>query len=336
MSRLLDKILNSGAPIREYSTVTIGDEARERVYLDTGGVVRDVSRDHWLLCLEPLIFGVWIAQDDKLPVPAEGNDTVFVQVERDGTVLVPFMGNDCRLYFCPSVHTDGRLMRKNAVAAARLEFFHKVEVEGGCLYLLRLRRTTLHHLPWIKTHFLFWKYYKKPLLTFARYASYITGFSYPRQVRLISFREEGYYNIFPMDLVGEIRPGHTFVFGLRHTNIALAKIILSRRMVVAEVPAAKKDMIYALGKHHSTAAPAVDKLPFPVFCSEELGFYLPEWVESYKEITIRGTMNLGSHMLLWGEWTKEVKVNGSSPHLHHIHFLQYLHQRGRGEEYEVV
>src|SRR5580658_8993808 len=128
MNRLLDKILNSGAPIREYSTVTIGDEARERVYLDTGGVVRDISLHHWLLSLEPLIFGVWIAQDDKLPVPAEGNDTVFVPVE----------GDDCRLYFCPSVHTDDRLMRKNAVAAARLEFFHKVEVEGGCLYLLRL------------------------------------------------------------------------------------------------------------------------------------------------------------------------------------------------------
>jgi hypothetical protein len=316
MSQLLDKILTGGIPVREYSTVIIGDEARERVYLDTGGVVRDISLHHWLLCLEPLIFGVWIAEDDSLPAPAAGND--------------------CRMYFAPSAQTVGRLIRKHSVATVRLDYFDKVQEEGGCLYLVRIRTTALHHLNWLKTRFLFFKYYKKPNLPFARYASYITGFSYPRQVRLISCREEGYYNIFPMDLVGEIRPGHTFVFGLRHTNIALAKIILCRKMVVAEVPAAKKDMIYALGKHHSTAAPAVDKLPFPVFCSEELGFYLPEWVESYKEITIRGTMNLGSHMLLWGEWTKEVPVNSPSPHLYHIHFLQYLHQRGRGEEYEVV
>src|SRR5580692_10644343 len=104
MSRLLDKILSGGMPIREYSTVLLGKEAWERVYLETRGVVRDVSLDHWLLSLEPLIFGVWIAQDDKLPVPVEGNDTVFVPVE----------GEDCRLYFCSSVHTDGRLMRKNA------------------------------------------------------------------------------------------------------------------------------------------------------------------------------------------------------------------------------
>lgn len=313
MNRLFGKILSGNIPIREYSTVTIGDEVRERVYMEANGLIRDISLNHWLLCLEPLIFGIWIAQKDDSPIPA--------------------IGIDCRMYFSPAIHTDSRHIRKHAMATVKLDLFDKIQEAAGCLYLVRLRRTTLYHVGWLRTRLLFSKYYKKPGLSFKKYASFITGFSYPRQVRLISFREEGYYNIFPMDLVGEIRPGHTFVFGLRHTNIALAKIIQSRKMVVADVPAAKKDMIYALGKHHGTAPPALDLLPFPVFCSEGLGFYLPEWVESYKEISIRGTMNLGSHMLLWGEWTKDVKVNGPLPHLYHVHFLQYLHQRGMGWEY---
>lgn len=139
-----------------------------------------------------------------------------------------------------------------------------------------------------------------------------------------------------MDLVGEVGWGNRFVFGLRHTNVALSRMIAAKRMVVAEVSCEQKDFIYGLGKYHSSAPPPLVQLPYRVFESEGLAFYLPEWIESYKEIRILKVMDLGSHMLLWGEWTKDNKVRKPSGHLYHIHFLHWLHQERQGIGYPSV
>src|SRR4029077_16258381 len=114
--------------------------------------------------------------------------------------------------------------------------------------------------------------------------------------------------IFPMDLLGTIPGCNKHVFGLRHTNVALPKIIETGKMVVSEVPCEYKDIIYKLGSHHSVAPPSLDMLPFNVLTTEKFGFYIPEWAENYKEVQITRTINLGSHMLLWGEWEKENKL----------------------------
>lgn len=98
-------------------------------------------------------------------------------------------------------------------------------------------------------------------------------------------------------------------------------------MVVAEISFHHKETIYQLGSHHSAGPPPVDLLPFKVFPTEKFGFYLPEWVDSYKEITIDKTINLGSHMLLFGVVTNECTVKKSSGNLFHIHYLLYLHQK---------
>jgi hypothetical protein len=59
-------------------------------------------------------------------------------------------------------------------------------------------------------------------------------------------------------------------------------------------------------------------------------------VESYKEIRIGKTLDLGSHMLLCGEWSEEVVLRAATPRLHHIHFLYYLHQKGGRLHYPIV
>ena len=41
-------------------------------------------------------------------------------------------------------------------------------------------------------------------------------------------------------------------------------------------------------------------------------------------------MNLGSHMLLWGEEINEKYLSEPHGHLFHIHFLHYLHQSKEG------
>ena len=47
-------------------------------------------------------------------------------------------------------------------------------------------------------------------------------------------------------------------------------------------------------------------------------------------------MNLGSHMLLWGEEINEKNLGESTGHLYHIHFLHYLHQKTKEQTYPLV
>ena len=87
---------------------------------------------------------------------------------------------------------------------------------------------------------------------------------------------------------------------------------------------------------HGLTPPALDSLPFKVIESEKFGFDIPEWIFSYKEVEILKTINLGSHMLLWGKVMNEKKIKPSTGNLFHIHFLQYLHQKRKGNNYPLI
>ena len=91
-----------------------------------------------------------------------------------------------------------------------------------------------------------------------------------------------------------------------------------------------------MGKHHGGAPPSPDLLPFKVEPTENFRFEIPEWADSYKEIQILKTKNLGSHMLLWGEILHEKKLRESSGNLYHIHFLLYYHQKLKAADYPLV
>lgn len=280
----------------EYSKITVPDDIREKVYLAIAGSRIEVSRDHWLLCIEPIVFGVWI-EKSKLPHQQEP-------------------GMECRLYFGDE-------------ADLILELLDRIEEEEGTLFLLKLQKSNIYQLNFIKTWLLYYRYYRRGGLSFARFKSFVAAYSYPRRVRLVSFRQNDYFNIFPMDLLGDIAGHQRYVFGLRHTNTALPRILETRQLVVSEVSQDHKDIIYQLGKHHSGSPPSLDKLPFGVQLSKDFGFYIPDWVESYKEIRILRTMNLGSHMLLWGEAREEQRLTEPADHLFIVHFLHFLYQKDR-------
>lgn len=315
MKSLFRNILFGNIEITEYSTITIEGQVKENVFLETGDFIINVSEIHWLLCLEPIVFGIWLS--------------------RDGHKILPGGKTRCSLYFSGSSN-DFRAAKKNAVAIITLDYVDKIEEPGGTLYLLKLAGCRIHHVGLLKTFVLFHKYYKKPKFTFEKYKSLIAAYSYPRRVRIISFMQDDYFNIFPMDLLGEIPASGRYVFGLRHTNVALAKIIAAKKIVVSEVPYIYKDTIYKLGKHHGGSPPSPDSLPFALQKTENFGFLIPEWADGYKEVQILKTKNLGSHMLLWGEIINEKTLKQSPGNLYHIHFLLYYHQKLKRTDYRLV
>lgn len=316
MKNLIRKILLGDVEVKEFSTITIKDEIEERVFLEIADYAIDVSNTHWLLCLEPIVFGVWLKK----------NESKITFKYKAG----------CKMYFSVLTNSDFRIARKNSVAIIGLDYFDEIDDTKGTLYLLKFKESKIYHVNFFKTYLLFTKYYKKPKFPFEKYKALIAAYSYPRKVRIISFKQDDYFNIFPMDLLGEIFISGKYVFGLRHTNVALAKIIETKKIVVSEVSHIYKKSIYELGKHHSGVPPSLDTLPFKIKQTEGFGFYIPEWADSYKEITILKTKNLGSHMMLWGEIVHEKILKQPSDNLYHIHFLLYYYQKLKKQEYHLT
>jgi len=311
MKKLLRKLLVGDNEIREYPPVRIPGEIPEKVYIEAAGTVTDVSQYHWLLCIEPVVFGVWIKQG--------GQKALYEEQEQ------------YRLYFFDSANKVSD--KKKASAVITLGFFGCIAEKNGMLLLLKVIESNIYDLDFIRRYVLFSRCYKKNGLTFPKFKSFTAAYSYPRRIRLISFKQDDYYNIFPMDLLGDISESNRFVFGLRHTNVSLSRIIETGKIVVSEVAFDHKDMIFTLGKHHSSKPPSLDSFMFNIIQSKNFGFYLPDWINGYKEIKILETKNLGSHMLLWGEVLQEHTLSGIGNNLFLIHFFEYLRQKNNGTGY---
>jgi len=305
MKKFLKRILYKDLRITEYESITIRDTISEKVFLKTNDFIIDVSQDHWALCLQPIVFGIWL-----------NKQTAFS--------LLP--NNNYQLFFEETAP-------QKKLAEIQLSFFDTVEDQDGTLLLVKADKCKLFHVSFIETFFLYASYYRKPGFSFQKFSSYVSAFSYPRKVRIVSFQKEDYYNIFPMDFVGKIGETNRYLFGLRHTNQTLSEIIRAKKLVVSEVSFAYKKDIYKLGRFHSFSPPSLKQLPFKTLPSRNFGFPVPVWAESYNEINITQTANLGSHMLLWGESQHEEIRNNGPGNLYHIHFLLSLFQKRKGADY---
>ncbi|HXD77425.1 MAG TPA: hypothetical protein VN616_06435 [Puia sp.] len=332
LGRLYARALTGETVIRDFITVGAGDQLRERVYLVADGQVRQVTGNQWLLGLDPRVVGIW---DPDLG--AKGFSGKF-----------PALPGPCKLYMCDAMQgaegdiaVDTELtedaIAEQALGVMELDYKDQVAEHDGTLLLFRVLSTRIRHIDRMRAWLLYQKFYRKPGVTFERLKAVAAAYSYPRRVRIISFRFDDDNNyIFPMDLLADIRPVHRYLLGMRHSNQVLKRILDDGRIVVAEAPANYKQVIYTLGRNHSAAPPPLDQLPFGVISTDRFGFYLPEWVESYKEIRITKTRDLGSHMLLCGEWTEDVILKPATPRLHHLHFLYFLHQKGGCLGYPIV
>lgn len=290
MKKLLNILLFGSTNFKEFPAVSINDNLiDESVLLEIGENQSDVSDTHWLLSLEPMVFGIWFE-----------NETNFEPVNG-------------KLYF--------RSKENQIRAIVDLNFIESISEKEGTLLLAQVENTEVLHSSLFKLKLIYNLHYKRPNVSFNQFKNLLAAFSYPRKVRLVSFRNEDYFNIFPMDLVGEIPNTKRFAFGLRHSNGALSKILEAKKIVAAGFPSKFKDDVYELGKHHSGNPPTIDALPFKVNETNLHQFPIPEWVTKYNEIEIVKTIDLGSHMLLWGETGQAVEVNGNNDNLYHIHFL---------------
>ena len=306
----LTRLLLGDSAVREYATVTVDGPVTEKVWLEINGNWIDVSANQFLFCLEPIVYGIWLNEPK-----------VFL------------IGDVFKLYFTPATATG---ITENAFAIATVSLLDSIETENGTLFLLRQLKTSIRHINAVKTRFLFYKYYKKPSFTFPQLKALAAAYSYPRRVRIVSFKQDDYYNIFPMDLLGDLWQHNYYVFGLRNTNKTLPRILDEKKLVACEVPGDCSQLIYQLGSHHSKTPPRVDELPFKTVKSEVFNFFVPDWAGSYKEVGIKKSINLGSHTLLFGEVINNAVLKQLPNNLCHIHYLLQLYHKRKGYNYPAI
>lgn len=270
-------------------------EIGEKVYLETkdSRLRLEVSDRHWVVCSDPFIIAVWL------------NEKVDAGPQR---LLVT--------------------LDSKSVGYAEMDFFDRRNMPEGELVLFKCTKAVCRDSSFIHRHLMLW-YLRLTQKEDAagNIANYGVAYSYPRNVVLVSFRKDDYFNIFPMDFQGRMPGTNRCLFGLRKTNKTLDKIVEQKRIAVCEVPATKKDIIYQLGKHHGSAPPSIDALPFSCGPSERFSFPIPIFAMAYTEVELDDFHTIGSHMLMVGNIVNHVAISSPDKQLYHIHCMHAGHRQ---------
>jgi len=150
----------------------------------------------------------------------------------------------------------------------------------------------------------------------------------PRPVVLVSVSAPGHFNIFPMDLIGQI--GIHAILALRSTNISIPIMRQEKRVVLSSLPAEMKTAAYALGEHHKVPLQDPSALPFATRPSPILGIASVAKSLRIQELHIRHSEEIGSHTIFVADIMSDEPL-APGPQLHHISgfYDVYRHRRGR-------
>ncbi len=264
----------------------------EKVFLKSGKHNFDVTRHHAMICLDPFCIAAWLAKDEA---------SIF----DSATAALRF------------------LKGRNLNASIKVSLIEKINTETGVLLLYKVEKAKNYQLTVLHRLALFAYFLRAKTNTFYSRKVISALYSYPRSIIIVSYRDEEYYNIFPMDIQGYIEEEGLYILGLRTTNVTLNKILDAKKVVVCDSDTVDINTVYNLGKHPSTSPTKIADMPFGVTESEQFGFFVPDFTGSYKEIEIIQNKKMGYHMLMIGKVVNSKKLKEKSESLYHVGFLQF-------------
>ena len=293
LNSLLKKILFPGREIRAFMVTRLSPaEIKEKVFIKNSPLDIDISERQGMTCLDPFSLAVWVTPEELAAFdPAEIN-------------LVVKRGNKTRTKMWLTLKEQ---FRENNSVILIYRLLKPISYQGNPVF----RFLTL---AWLLKNSTSTYYERKCIAAF---------YAYPRKVVVVSYRDEEYFNIFPMDIQVNISGSGLYLLGLRHTNFSLEKILLSKKLVIADSSLAGIKTIYALGRHLSKAPPGPGDLEFSTTESKLFKFPVPDFSSSYWEVEIIKHINLGYHMLLVGKICNTVQLREDDRSLYHIHFLAF-------------
>jgi len=292
MSRIR-KLLFKDEIIRTFSITRLHEnEVLESVLLKNGSHSVDVTKHHAMICLDPFCVAAWLTNEEAALIDPKKVKMLF--------------------------KTENGLN-----AEIGLSLIDKIATPNGQLFLYQIEHVKNYQLSLLHRLTLFGYFLRSKTNTFYSRRVISALYSYPRRIIIVSYSDESYCNIFPMDIQGFIAEENMYLLGLRTTNVTLDKILHAKKVVVCDTDTVDLETVYKLGKHSSKSPTGKSELPFGLAKSEQFGFPVPDFTGSYKEIEIIQHKKMGYHMLMIGKVVnaKQIKFNPSS--LYHVGFLQF-------------
>jgi flavin reductase (DIM6/NTAB) family NADH-FMN oxidoreductase RutF len=301
MNTLVKKIFFNRMPIKTFFITRLDSLViEEKVFLKVGSKLLDVTKTHSMICLDPFCMTVWLNDEEiKLFDP----QAVRIQFKKGDK-----LNANIRLSLIEQIKTGKGALLLYKVAHVKNYQLNPLHRLVFFAYLLRSKANT---------------YYSRRVIS--------ALYSYPRSIIIVSYRDDSYYNIFPMDIQGYIQQEELYILGLRTTNVTLNKILEAKKVVVCDTDKVDINTVYNLGKHSSTSPTQINDMPFGTYDSEKFGFPIPDFTGSYKEIEIIQHKKMGYHMLMVGKVVNTKQINPNSRSLYHVGFLQY-----QGSNYESM
>ena len=304
MNALIRKLFFKGAKIKTFFISRLAeDEVEEKVFLKSGKHQFDISKHHGMICLDPFCLASWL--------PVDQLNLIDPQV-----VKILFM-------------KGGKL---NASIVVYL--IEKIVTANGALLLYKIDTVKNYQLNPLYRLIFFAYLLRSPKNTYHSRRVISALYSYPRSIIIVSYRDESYCNIFPMDIHGFIEEEGLYLLGLRTTNVTLEKILTAKKVVVCDTDSVDINTVYTLGKHPSASPTPKEQLPFGTTDSELFGFPVPDFAGSYKEIEIIQNKKMGYHMLMVGKVLNHKKIKPNASSFYHVGFLQF--QKSKYESIEAV
>ncbi len=268
-------------------------EIKESVFLRAGTANIEITKRHGMICLQPFCVAVWLN-----PEQLETFDPATVKI-----------------FF-----KKGKTLK----AKLSLSLVEKIEEGNTALLIYRVSHASCYQLNPLYRFVTLFRFLKNKATTYRQRKFIAALYSYPRKIIVVSYKEENYCNIFPMDIQGHIPESELYILGLRTTNFTLNKILATKKVVISDTNKADIKTIYDLGRHGSSAPPLLDSLPFSVSASERFNFPVPNFSSSYKEVEIIQHRELGYHMLMIGKVVNAVQALPDPSLLYHVHLFEFV------------
>ncbi|HEY2580714.1 MAG TPA: hypothetical protein VGI43_02855 [Mucilaginibacter sp.] len=293
MNALIKKLFFKDTKIKTFFITRLAaDEVEEKVFLTKDKHLIEISRHHGMICLDPFCVAVWLTDEESNLFDLTQASIHFKKGNKlNAAITVSFIEK------IPTAHGELVLYKVEKVVNHQLNPLHRLVL---FTYLLRSKAST---------------YYSRRVIS--------ALYSYPRSIIIVSYKDDEYCNIFPMDIHAYVEEENLYILGLRTTNITLNKILDARKVVVCDTDAVDIDTVYSLGKHSSNSPTPKEQLPFTTAESEVFNFPVPDFTGSYKEIEIIHHRKMGYHMLMVGRVVNAKKIKQSSSSLYHVGFLQF-------------
>ena len=294
---LINKLFFDNKKIRTfYITRLHPGDVEEKVYLKNGSYQADITATNSMICLDPFCMAAWLPADEATLTSNQEAQIHFV--------------------------TGWQL---NAIIDVSL--IEKINTPAGVLFLFKVESVKNHQLSTLHRLVLFAYFLRSKANTYQSRRVISAMYSYPRSIIIVSYKDDEYCNIFPMDIHGYIQQEDMYILGLRTTNVTLDKILAAKKVVVCDTNDVDIETVYNLGKHSSKSPTSPDQLSFKTMPSELFKFPVPGFVGAYKEIEIISNKKMGYHMLMVGRVLSKTQLKSNSSSLYHVGFLQFQNSK---------